>query len=86
MDACDEAALSSQGWLIREGLQFHWTQDPEHPVMDFAQLLSGMHRHKRKNILQERRRVTEAGLVFSVHEGAEIDEGLWDFFYRCYCA
>ena len=42
MDACDEVALTSQGWLIREGLQFHWTQDPEQPWADFAQLLSSM--------------------------------------------
>jgi predicted N-acyltransferase len=85
MDGCDEAALASQGWLIREGLQFHWMQDPEHPVMDFSQLLSGMHRHKRKNIVQERRRVADAGVSFTIHEGSAIDEGLWDFFYRCYC-
>jgi len=86
MDEADRVALTAQGWLIRQGLQFHWVQDATRPVRAFDELLNGMHRHKRKNILQERRRVTEAGVVFSVHEGAEIDEGLWDFFYRCYCA
>jgi predicted N-acyltransferase len=85
MDDADREALKAQGWLIREGLQFHWTQDTAQPVRNFEELLGRMHRHKRKNITQERRRVAEAGVVFTVHEGPEIDEGLWDFFYRCYC-
>jgi predicted N-acyltransferase len=48
-------------------------------------LLQRMQRHKRKNIVQERRKVSEAGVSFTVHEGTAIDEGLWDFFYACYC-
>ena len=31
------------------------------------------------------RRVADAGVSFTIHEGSAIDEGLWDFFYRCYC-
>jgi hypothetical protein len=85
MDEADRAALTAQGWLIRDGLQFHWAQDAAQPAKDFDELVGRMHRHKRKNISQERRRVAEAGVVFSVHEADDIDEGLWDFFYRCYC-
>ena len=86
MDGPDQEALAAQGWLIREGLQFHWTQDEAQPVTDFEDLLRRMHRHKRKNITQERRRVAEAGVVFTVHEGCDIDDTLWDFFYHCYCS
>jgi uncharacterized protein len=85
MDEDDLQALSAEGWLLREGVQFHWTQDTAQPVDSLEGLLQRMQRHKRKNIVQERRKVSEAGVSFTVHEGAAIDEGLWDFFYTCYC-
>lgn len=85
MDDADRDTLAAQGWLIRNGLQFHWTRDDAQPVEDFNGLLQRMQRHKRKNITQERRRVAEAGVVFTVHEGTQIDEARWDFFYDCYC-
>jgi predicted N-acyltransferase len=81
----DLQALSAEGWLLREGVQFHWTQDAAQPVDSLDGLLQRMQRHKRKNIVQERRKVSEAGVSFTVHEGTAIDEGLWDFFYACYC-
>jgi len=81
----DLQALSAEGWLLREGVQFHWTQDAAQPVGSLDGLLQRMQRHKRKNIVQERRKVSEAGVSFTVHEGTAIDEGLWDFFYACYC-
>ena len=83
-DAADEAALARAGWMIREGVQFHWTQDDADPAPDFPALLARLQRDKRKKIQQERRRVADAGVSFSVHEGAAIDDGLWDFFHRCY--
>jgi predicted N-acyltransferase len=83
-DAVDRAALADAGWLMREGVQFHWTQDPADPATDFDSLLARLQRDKRKKILQERRRVAEAGVHFSVHAGSAIDEDLWDFFHACY--
>jgi uncharacterized protein len=53
-------------------------------MQDFSALLARVQRDKRKKIQQERRRVAEAGVHFTQHEGAAIDESLWDFFYRCY--
>jgi hypothetical protein len=47
-------------------------------------LLQSLQRDKRKKIQQERRRVAEAGITFSVHEGANISTEHWDFFYHCY--
>jgi predicted N-acyltransferase len=65
-------------------VQFHWTQDPALPYASFDDLLARLQREKRKKISQERRRVMEAGVTFNAYQGAQIDEGLWDFFYRCY--
>ena len=84
IDEADRTALERAGWMIREGVQFHWTQDPERPLADFADLLSRLQREKRKKIQQERRRVRDQGVDFTVHEGAAIDEALWDFFHHCY--
>jgi hypothetical protein len=80
----DRAALQADGWLMRQNVQFHWTQDASDPAPDFAALLARLQRDKRKKIQQERRRVAEQGVVFSVHEGTAITEPLWDFFYHCY--
>ncbi|MDE2566859.1 MAG: GNAT family N-acetyltransferase, partial [Burkholderiales bacterium] len=80
----DRAAFEQAGWMIRHSVQFHWTQDAERPIADFAALLARLQRDKRKKIQQERRRVAEQGVHFTIHEGAAITEPLWDFFYRCY--
>jgi predicted N-acyltransferase len=85
VDEQDATALAEAGCMIRHGVQFHWTQDAQDPAVDFAELLQRLHRDKRKKIQQEQRRVREAGVAFSVHEGTAIDEPLWDFFYACYC-
>jgi predicted N-acyltransferase len=84
LEEADRAAFEAAGWMIRHGVQFHWLQVVDQPIVDFADLLSRLQREKRKKISQERRRVAEQGVVFTVHEGAEIDEALWDFFYTCY--
>ena len=84
IDDTDRTALQSEGWMIREGVQFHWVQDRAQPMAHFADLLARMQRDKRKKIQQERRKVLELGVSFTVHEGQAIDDGLWDFFYRCY--
>lgn len=54
------------------------------PYADFADFLASLQRDKRKKIQQERRRVREAGVTLRAVEGAQIDEDLWGFFYRCY--
>ncbi len=84
LSEADRAACERAGWMLRENLQFHWTQREPTPYADFEDFRSGLQREKRKKISQERRRVTEAGVAFEVHQGAAIDESLWDFFYRCY--
>lgn len=84
VDDADAAALQEAGWMLREAVQFHWTQPACTPWPSFEAFLASLQRDKRKKIAQEQRRVAEAGVAFTVHEGAAIDEGLWDFFYRCH--
>jgi uncharacterized protein len=84
VDDNDRAAFERAGWMMREGVQFHWTQDATTPCVDFDDLLSRLQREKRKKIQQERRRVDEAGVSFTAFEGTAITSELWDFFYECY--
>ena len=84
LDEADRAACAAAGWMLREGVQFHWTQDAGKPDRSFADLLARLQRDKRKKIQQERRRVADAGLGFCVLEGAQIDTASWDFFHHCY--
>ena len=84
LDEADRAAALAQGWLLREGVQFHWTNRQPEPYADFADFLAHLSRDKRKKIAQERRYVREAGIAFDVRRGAEIAEADWDFFARCY--
>jgi hypothetical protein len=84
MDDADREAAAQAGWMLRRTVQFHWLNREPAPYADFDDFLSGLQRDKRKKIAQERRRVAEAGVSVSVHEGGQIDTALWDFFHRCY--
>ena len=80
----DRAACERAGWMLRDGVQFHWQNRTPEPYLDFDDFSRGLQRDKRKKIAQERRRVVEAGVDFEILEGAAIDVSIWDFFYRCY--
>ena len=84
MDDADRDAAQAEGWMLRQTVQFHWLNREGGGYADFDEFLHSLQRDKRKKIAQERRRVAEAGVQFSVHRGTEIDSTLWDFFYRCY--
>jgi len=75
-DAADAPAIAAQHWLQRHGVQFHWTQQADAPWQDFTHFLASLQREKRKKIQQERRKVMEAGIDFTVHRGAQIAVGL----------
>ena len=80
----DRAACERAGWMLREGVQFHWQNREPAPYADFDDFTRSLQRDKRKKIAQERRRVVEAGESYALLEGAQIDAAAWDFFYRCY--
>ena len=84
LDEADQQAARDEAWMMRSTVQFHWTQAEPEPWPDFAAFLASMQREKRKKIQQERRRVGDQGVTFTEHEGAQITEDEWDFFYRCY--
>ena len=84
LDDADRAAAQAQGWLMREGVQFHWSNRAPAPYADFADFLASLTRDKRKKIQQERRYVREAGVTFEALRGADITEADWDYFYQCY--
>jgi predicted N-acyltransferase len=86
IDEADAQAAREAGWLMRSSVQFHWRNREPQPHSDFAEFLSTLQREKRKKIQQERRYVREEGVQFEVREGAQITQGDWDFFHRCYCA
>ena len=84
LDDVDQAAARAAGWSLRTTVQFHWSNRTPQPYADFADFLASLQRDKRKKIQQERRRVGDAGVTFSVASGAAIERADWDFFYRCY--
>jgi predicted N-acyltransferase len=84
LDEADQAAAREAGWSMRSTVQFHWTNRVPEPYADFADFLASLQREKRKKIQQERRRVGEEGVSFTVAQGDDIEAVDWDFFYRCY--
>jgi predicted N-acyltransferase len=78
----EESSLwGNAGYLLREGIQFHWQHRGE---PDFEALLMSLTRDKRKHIRQERRRVREAGVRFRVETGATASSADWSLFAACY--
>jgi predicted N-acyltransferase len=77
----DVAACTEAGLMLRNTVQFHWT-NAGYP--DFDAFLASLAHDKRKKIRQERRKVADAGVSFRWSRGADIAKADWDFFYRCY--
>lgn len=71
----------SSGYLLREGVQFHWHSRGE---ADFEALLMSLTRDKRKHIRQERRKVADAGVRFRIVNGHSASPADWDFMAACY--
>ncbi|HEX5356398.1 MAG TPA: GNAT family N-acetyltransferase [Aquabacterium sp.] len=72
------------GWLIRNGVQFHWQNQEPAPYDSFEDFLASLQRDKRKKIQQERRKVREAGVSFEVLTGPQVTGADWAFFAQCY--
>lgn len=77
----DIAACTEAGLMLRNTVQFHWTNAR---YADFDAFLASLAHDKRKKIRQERRKVADAGVSFRWSRGADISKADWDFFYRCY--
>ncbi|WP_246071579.1 GNAT family N-acetyltransferase [Inhella inkyongensis] len=78
----DQLAHGASGWVRRQQSQFHWQRDAAwHSMDDF---LGALRADKRKKILQERRRVREAGVRVDFLAGAQASPQEWAWAYRCY--
>jgi len=83
MEAADAEAFRAAGWLIREGMQFHWRNEG---YASFDAFLAALSHGKRKAIRKERREVAEQGITHRIVSGAAIEPAHWDAFFRFYIA
>ncbi|VCU71586.1 hypothetical protein PIGHUM_03671 [Pigmentiphaga humi] len=79
----DARALREAGYMMREGVQFHW-RNPGYGTFD--DFLAAMNHDKRKKLRQDRKKVAQAGIVFRHLRGAAIGPDDLAFFYRCYAS
>ncbi|MEJ2322724.1 MAG: GNAT family N-acetyltransferase [Gammaproteobacteria bacterium] len=73
--------LQQQGLMIRHDCQFHWYNQS---YVDFGDFLGRLASRKRKAILKERRRVSEAGVRIRVLDGHGATPDDWREFSRFY--
>jgi len=73
--------LASQGFLVREGFQYHWHN---RGYACFENFLADLSSRKRKAIRKERAGITEQNIKIRTLSGAEIEERHWDAFYQFY--
>lgn len=73
-------AFEAAGWLVRQGVQFHWQN---RGYADFEAFLGDLASRKRKAIRKERAAAVE-GLTIRHLSGADITEAHWDAFWLFY--
>jgi predicted N-acyltransferase len=87
LSAEDARACEAAGLMLRQTVQFHWTQRSAAAGgawRDFDDFLASLSQDKRKKVRQEQRKVREAGVTWRWARGADIRAQDWEFFYRCY--
>lgn len=77
-----DEALFGDDWLLREDVQFQWQNPGEWATFD--QFLGAMDHKHRKNIRQERAKVTRQGITFRVVHGDEASRADLQAMYRFY--
>jgi hypothetical protein len=77
----DTQQLMQNGFMQRLGCQFHWT-NPGYE--NFEHYLQALSRSKRKNIVRERRHVSDANVQLEIFNGDEAAERHWHIFHRYY--
>ncbi|KAL5787015.1 hypothetical protein ACOSP7_003964 [Xanthoceras sorbifolium] len=73
--------LREQGFLPRIGMQYHWKN---RNYKNFDEFLMDMKQNKRKNIRQERKKISTQNLTMKRLRGHEIKASHWDSFYKFY--
>ena len=80
IDEAGAAEAERRGWLIREGIQYHWFNRGYSSFDDFLGALTS---RRRKAIRKERAQARD-GLRFEVLRGAEIGPAEWDAMWNFY--
>ena len=73
--------FAAQGWLMRVGEQYHWSNDG---YGDFGDFLGALSSRKRKTIRKEREGAMASGVDIVHLTGDAITEAHWDAFWRFY--
>ncbi|KAK6263666.1 hypothetical protein SCA6_019100 [Theobroma cacao] len=73
--------LKDKGFLQRIGMQYHWKN---RNYKCFDEFLMDMKQSKRKNIRQERKKISAQNLTMKRLRGYEIKASHWDSFYKFY--
>ena len=81
IDDNDVLALETTDLLPRGDWQFHWFNRGYGGFEDFV---ASLRSKKRKNLLRDRRLVTEAGVRFVHKSGADLNSADLDFLHACY--
>lgn len=76
-----QALFAAQGWLMRVGEQFHWSNAG---YGDFGDFLGQLSSRKRKAIRKEREGALASGIEIVHLTGAAISEAHWDAFWMFY--
>ncbi|MCF6327264.1 MAG: GNAT family N-acetyltransferase [Devosiaceae bacterium] len=77
----EEKLAKTNGWLVRNDIQFHWKNKNYASFEDFLGTLTS---RKRKLIRSERKKSRADGIKISWLKGAEIKEHHWDSFFEFY--
>ena len=81
VEKADRDILEKTGYMLRQGIQFHWQNDGYGTPQDFLNRLT---RDKRKKILQDGKYVAAAGITYEWLEGERLQAAHLEFFYACY--
>lgn len=81
VEEADRLALAQAGFMVREGVQFHWQNQGYRSLDDF---LARFSHDKRKKIRQDSKYVAAAGVRFTWLEGPDLHASHLEFFYACY--
>ncbi len=77
----DFKTLQQHTQLTRFDYQFHWTN---HNYKNFDDFLSQLKSKKRKNIKQERRKVSDQDIIIKTFNGSQLDDSQWEKIYYFY--
>ncbi|HTG37272.1 GNAT family N-acetyltransferase [Sphingomonas sp.] len=80
LDEAQLPAFDAAGWLVRQGVQFHWANDGYTSFDDFLGALAS---RKRKTLRKERAAAVD-GLTIRHLSGGELTEAHWDAFWTFY--